>query len=238
MRSPKRLLLPVLLVALLGALWFCARLLDTRGDGAPLQLGGGEVQAAQADSLGAGGSAEGQDASPTGSREEIQLDPLAGLSEEELAALAGTEPDEGSRLFGTVVRAGGVPVEGARVLLRKTQPWLSTPADVEEFSALPSPGPKYEAESDAEGRFVLRDVAAGQVAISIRAAGFAPLARLNMPVPEHEGVHQCSSSTVTRIRPQDDIQVFPGSLAVSGRKQFVGANAKQVSPGKPRSQLP
>jgi protocatechuate 3,4-dioxygenase beta subunit len=118
-------------------------------------------------------------------REAVELD--SSFAEAEAAAAAATEEElTGPRLHGRVVRAGGVGVPGARIFMRRAQSWLAIPADVEELSSVSRPGPLYETETDDEGRFELRKVEPGDLALAIQADGFAPLTRQRLPVPVHE----------------------------------------------------
>ena len=212
MRPSQRLLLPGLALALLAILWICSRTLGTSGGGEISFSGDREVLAAEEEGLQLPGTESDEvDADRDGreQRREI-LVPDPPPTEEELAA---AEENQGTRLFGTVTRAGGVPVEGAKIVLRRAQGWIATPADLEEMSALPSTGPVHEAETDAEGVFELWNVEAGAAALSIRAGGFSPLSRENLPVPQHESY---------------DLGTFPLELGVGVSGQVIGPRGRGV----------
>lgn len=187
MASQRRLVLPALLLLLSGAIWFCYSFLDAEG-GANRSLGmGDEVLAGVgAGALPAPNSGGKGGLSETSSgRVEIEVEPLVDPAELAAAEAEAEEP-EGSRLRGKVVRAGGVPVAGALVKLRKTQRWFSLPADVEDMASMRSNGRLYEVETDEEGQFVFYAVPLGKYSLAIRAAGCAPLSRTDLEIPEHE----------------------------------------------------
>ncbi len=188
MQAQRSLVLFVVLLALASGLWVCNSFL-----GAPTttdldMAGAGEVRAGFGDGIVLPGTRPDVvvDEGATSSREELEVDPIIDPEAAAAAAAAAAEPEHESRLTGTVVRGGGTPVVGARVVARKAQPWFSPPADVEEMSSMNAPGPAFEAETDDEGRFVLYDVPAGKLALVVRADGLAPLNRQSLAVPEHE----------------------------------------------------
>ncbi len=84
----------------------------------------------------------------------------------------------GLRLAGRVLDERGEPVDGARVRLLKSRttsrhrPWRPLPASV---------------ESDAEGRFEITGIAAGDYVLEARAEGFAELAMAEFPILESVG---------------------------------------------------
>lgn len=188
MQAQRSVVLFVVLLALASGLWLCNSFLGAAATDVDL-AGGGSVLAGHGDGIVLPGGApvlEGDPDDTTSSREELEVDPLIDPEAEAAAAAAAAEPEHESRLTGTVVRAGGAPVIGARVVARKTQPWFSPPADVEPMSSMNAPGPAFESETDEEGRFVLYDVTAGKLALVVRADGLAPLSRQSIEVPEHE----------------------------------------------------
>ncbi|MCB9915355.1 MAG: carboxypeptidase regulatory-like domain-containing protein [Planctomycetes bacterium] len=184
MSSRSNLLLPALALLLLGALYLCTRLLDTADAGHLVHGGAGEVGTSEPGGLRPVESEVSGSGDRSGSgRVEIAALPDAPLVDPDAVV---EEAPSGPRLFGTVVRAGGVPVPGARVVLRRSQAWLSVPADVEEMSAVWRPGAVHEATCDDEGVFELFGVEPGDVALSISGDGLAPLHRLRLTVPKHE----------------------------------------------------
>lgn len=185
MPSRPNLLLPLLALALLGGLYVCTRMLDTAGADSSVHGGTGEEALGGRTGLSPGG-AEGMAAAEEGgsSREDVVVEPV--FLDEQEAEAALEEVPEGSRLNGRVVRKGGAGLAGATVIARKAQIWLSVPADVEEMPALYRDGPVYEALTDEEGRFTLYAVEPGNIALAIRAPGFAPLTRTQLPVPKHD----------------------------------------------------
>lgn len=188
MRIQRSLVLPLVVLALVAGLWLCYGLL---GNGAHERESfglGDEVHAGQGGRgvLPEPGSAGvSSAASAGGGRQEIEAEVVVDAEAEAAAAVAEEQAGR-SRLEGTVVRGSGVPVAGARVVLRRTQPWFSPPADMEEMTVMGDPGPRFDAQTDAEGRFVVYDVPPGKLALSIRSSGFAPLERKGVEVPEHE----------------------------------------------------
>ena len=184
--SPRsRTLLALLALALLGGLYLTMRALDP---GAPARSSFGalsEVAAGESSGLHPGLGGDAVEEERESSREAVDIESSFAEAEAEAAAAAEAELS-GPRLRGRVVRNGGIGVAGARVFLRKSQPWISIPADVEELSTVSRPGPLHEAETDEEGRFELRSVEPGQVALAIQAEGFAPYTRPHLPVPVHE----------------------------------------------------
>jgi len=186
MQLQRSLVLPALLLALLGAVWIFHGTLGGGTSENDLLGLGDEVFAGDED----GGLLPVQnDGSVTpgpggeGGREEILAVPQV---DEEAKAAAEAAAAADSRLTGTVLRASGLPIEGARVVARRTQPWFSPPPDLEEMSAVDTEGPRHEALTDVEGRFELLDVPAGKLALGIRAPGMAPLERKGLQIPEHE----------------------------------------------------
>jgi len=186
MHLNRSLILPALLVALLGAVWVFH---GTLGSGASEDdlLGLGDEVFAGDEDTGLSPLEDDDAVTPgagdVGGRQEIFAAPEVDEGAD-AAAEAGADAD--SRLTGTVVRASGLPIEGARVVARRTQPWFSPPPDLEEMSAVDTEGPRHEALTDAAGRFELFDVPAGKLALGIRAPGMAPLERKGLEIPEHE----------------------------------------------------
>ncbi|MFT7668933.1 MAG: putative GH25 family protein [Planctomycetota bacterium] len=181
----RSLALPAFIVVLLGGLWFCSSILDGLNADSDL-LGGDEVFAGGAGNAGALvplGGLSGLDT--TSRREVIQVKSLEEREAEEAALLE--EEIEGTRLRGTVSKAGGIPVAGATIYVRKSQNWLELPADLEVVDSLSgSLSPRYEAQTNEEGEFILYDVPASKYSLSIRSEGSAPLIRSGLAVPEHE----------------------------------------------------
>jgi len=212
MPPPRHLFLPGLALALLAALRICSRTLGTFAGEVSGFLGERGVYAADV-----GGLHPGDDlaagVSPGGGgreeRREILAPPLPDPDEEGAAA----EEDPGTRLHGRVTRRGGAPVEGATVVLRRSQGWIAPPADLEEMTALRNDGARHEALTDAEGVFVLRNVEACSAALAIRAAGCSPLSRDQVPIPEHESY---------------DLGTFELELGVEVSGQVVGPKGRGV----------
>ena len=178
---------PAVLLALSCGVWFCYDRLDAGGSDHDFFGGRDSVHASDEFGLPALGlSKEGAASGLTSGREQIEIVPWVDPAIAEAAALAAEEEREGTRLRGTVVRAGGVAVAGASLVARKSQRWFSPPADVEDMDSLGTAGPRFEAVTDEAGEFVLYDVPAGKLALSIRAAGLAPVNRTDLEIPEHE----------------------------------------------------
>lgn len=189
MRSNRSFTLPGVLALLVCALWLCYSTLGSGGGEGIFQGLTDEVLAEDSsEGLQAPGNADGGSGSTTSSdRVEIEVVAPIDPAEAEAAAAVEAEP-EGSRLRGRVARAGGVPVAGARVMIRKTQRWFSFPADVEEVESMGGfgSGAPMEAETDEEGNFVIYAVPPGKYALAIRASGCAPVSRTDLEIPEHE----------------------------------------------------
>jgi len=185
MRSKPKLVLPVVLAFVAGAVWICYSSLGPGAVGGGI-LGDadGVLASSESGALPAPGvDPESGEATGSSERVEIEMEPLVDPEE---AAAAEVPEREGTRLRGTVVRAAGVTVEGASVQLRRTPRWISLPADVETVESFGMQHAVQEVATDEEGRFVLYDVEPGKYALSIRSAGLAPLRRTDVEVPEHE----------------------------------------------------
>lgn len=85
----------------------------------------------------------------------------------------------GARLRGRLMDETGAPVAAAEVVLTPrdapVEPWAMEPAGM------------VRAESGPDGVFVLSDLAAGRVDLSVTAAGHAPLSRPGVEVPDRAG---------------------------------------------------
>jgi protocatechuate 3,4-dioxygenase beta subunit len=87
------------------------------------------------------------------------------------------------RVAGRVVDPAGNGVAGARVFAATGSGWLAIPLDLEP-EGLPRAWIRVErSATDAEGRFVLEDLRAGELRLAVRAPGFAPrtVERLELP---------------------------------------------------------
>lgn len=184
MNSHRPIGLLAFLVALLLGVWLCNENLGGGSLALNASDGTSEVLAAngalspiglEPDQLGTQSTSESQ-------RQAIDVPVAAALEES-----ANDEPEIefDTRLTGTVVR-GDAPVVGAKVVVRRTQPWFSAPADMEDMQAMAPPGPRHETTTDSEGKFMLLDIPPGKLALSIRARGMAPLVRGSLDIPEHE----------------------------------------------------
>jgi protocatechuate 3,4-dioxygenase beta subunit len=87
----------------------------------------------------------------------------------------------GVRGVGRVLAGGGEPVAGARVTLERQEKGSTTTRMMRILSEKEKPA--AEAATDAAGRFVLADLAAGQYVLTVAAAGFAPTAAPGVEVP-------------------------------------------------------
>jgi protocatechuate 3,4-dioxygenase beta subunit len=93
---------------------------------------------------------------------------------------------DASQLVGRVLTRLGAAVADARVILRESEFWLALPADIEVADTQWAQALLGETVTDAEGRFAFEDIEPGLLAIGVLAAGFAPLSRADLRVPEHE----------------------------------------------------
>jgi protocatechuate 3,4-dioxygenase beta subunit len=90
----------------------------------------------------------------------------------------------GTALRGQVVDPAGAPVAGARVMAASDDGFglSGTPLDVEGAERLPWLK-RYDAVTDAEGRFELRGPEPGELRLAVRAAGFAPWDQADVVLP-------------------------------------------------------
>ena len=106
--------------------------------------------------------------------------------------------EPGRLAIGRVVDEDDVPIAGAEIGLKAPPPTDDPMATVRmaRWNRDPTDAPTYL--TDAEGRFEIADLAAGQYDLSVRATGFAPARVPGVRVPEVEG--RADFGTVVLIR--------------------------------------
>ncbi|MEO6708391.1 MAG: carboxypeptidase-like regulatory domain-containing protein, partial [Planctomycetota bacterium] len=95
------------------------------------------------------------------------------------ASAAPAKPTNAAALFGRVIDTAGQPIPGAEVRARLGD------FDLPEFGAgTPRRKEALAATSDEQGRFEIAGVKPGSVRITVRAAGFVPLSKSGVGVPQ------------------------------------------------------
>ncbi len=186
--STRNLLLTTAALGLPLVVW--AVLLGISGDppAAVLAAGGAGENGGSAIALGPGDRpGRDEDAHADGAADARARRGIDALPTPTQASEAGDgEVEDASQLVGRVVTRLGAAVADARVILRESEFWLALPADIEAADTQWAQALLGETVTDAEGRFTFEDIEPGLLSIGVLAAGFAPLSRGDLRVPEHE----------------------------------------------------
>jgi hypothetical protein len=145
----------------------------------------------------------------------------------------------GTALRGQIIDPSGSPVPGARILAASDDGFglSAVPLDVEGATRMPWLR-RFEAVTDAKGRFELRGPEPGQIRLAVRAKGFAPWDQNDVVLPADE-MHELdpiqldlsvfltgrvvdpdgravAGAELQRFMPMEGGIVFGGSLGASG----------------------